>query len=79
MGRSMAERREMEMWDAEQALLDAMMEGSDELTELTARYECLKEEHKNCWLWKVGNSRLKGLQGTRSTWCMWQAACFRGG
>ena len=50
MGRSMAERREMEMWDAEQALLDAMIKGSDELTELTARYECLKEEHKNCWL-----------------------------
>ena len=46
MGLRPAERREMEMWDAQEALLDAMVEGSDEQLELTARYECLKEEHK---------------------------------
>ena len=79
MGLGMAARHEMEMLDAEEAMIDAIVEGSDELPELTARYECLKEEHKQVLAVEGRPLQTQGLQGTRSAWCTFQAACFWGG
>ena len=79
MGLGMAARHEMEMWDAEEAMIDAMVEGSDELPELTARYECLKEEHKQVLAVEGRPLQTRGLQGTRFAWCTLQAAYVWGG
>ena len=59
----MAERREMEMWAAEEAMLDALVEHSDDLAELTARYECLKEEHKQLLAVEGGPFKSQGAAG----------------